>query len=299
MIREIFVWLRVFLSRRRDGELEEELRFHIEQSIEQKIAAGMTPREARRQALIEFGGVERTREDCVEERPGWLLDSVWQDIRYAVRGFRRNPLFTVAVIVTLALGIGTTTAVFSVVDRILFRSLPYAHDERLVVGVLPLDALGRLWRTAVPADVLIASEHVQHLAHRIFQDLRVAGGLVQHGRGQQPRGIETARLVDELLQEDVARVVHRGLVRDRPEDDRRAVLVAIDVLGELVARERFGVVPEITQAGIGELDREQRRIGYVATIGVRILRDNGIHMQRRPTDVGCDITPRVLVTGKN
>jgi len=137
VIREFFVWVRVFLSRRRDGELEEELGFHIEQSIEQKIAAGMIPIEARRQALIEFGGVERTREECVEKRPGWLLDSVWQDIRYAVRGFRRNPLFTVTVIVTLALGIGTTTAVFSVVDRILFRSLPYAHDDRLVsVGLV-------------------------------------------------------------------------------------------------------------------------------------------------------------------
>ena len=84
MIREFFVWVRVFLSRRRDGELEEELRFHIEQSIEQKIAAGMIPIEARRKALIEFGGVERTREECVEKRPGWLLDSVWRTSRLRV-----------------------------------------------------------------------------------------------------------------------------------------------------------------------------------------------------------------------
>jgi putative ABC transport system permease protein len=65
------------------------------------------------------------------------MGTVMQDVRYALRGFRRNPVFTVTVIATLALGIGATTAVFSVVDRILFRSLPYAHDDRLVsVGLV-------------------------------------------------------------------------------------------------------------------------------------------------------------------
>jgi predicted permease len=118
--------------RRKPEELDEELQFHLEQSIEMKVSAGMSAAEARRQALIEFGGVERTREQCHEQRPGWWLGTVEQDVRYALRGFKRNLAFTVAVIATLALGIGATTAVFSVVDRILFRSLPYAQDDRLV-----------------------------------------------------------------------------------------------------------------------------------------------------------------------
>jgi predicted permease len=92
----------------------------------------MTQSEAHRQALVEFGGVERAREQCYEQRPGWRLGTVAQDVRYALRGFRRNPVFTITVIATLAVGIGATTAVFSVVDRILFRSLPYAHDDRIV-----------------------------------------------------------------------------------------------------------------------------------------------------------------------
>jgi putative ABC transport system permease protein len=129
-------WLRLLLIRRKPGELDEELRFHVEQSVERYVAAGMTPDEARRQAMVEFGGIERTREQCHEQRPGWWMGTVAQDVRYAFRGFRRNPLFTVTVLATLTLGIGATTAVFSVVDRILFRPLPYAHDERLVsVGV--------------------------------------------------------------------------------------------------------------------------------------------------------------------
>jgi predicted permease len=132
MVKEFLTRMRFFITRRQQGDLDEELRFHVEQSTAAKIAAGMTAAEARRQALIEFGGVERAREQCHEQRPGWWLGTVAQDVRYALRGFRRNPAFTITVIATLALGIGATTAVFSVVDRILFRSLPYAHDDRLV-----------------------------------------------------------------------------------------------------------------------------------------------------------------------
>jgi len=87
--------------------------------------------------MIEFGGVERAREQTYEQRPGWWLGTVEQDVRYALRGFRRNAVFTVTVIATLAVGIGATTAVFSVVDRILFRPLPYVHGDRLVtVGMV-------------------------------------------------------------------------------------------------------------------------------------------------------------------
>src|ERR1035441_396482 len=132
MVKELLTRMRFFVTRGQQGDLDEELRFHVEQSIEANITSGMTAQEARRQALIEFGGVERAREQCHEQRPGWWLGTVARDVRYALRGFRLNPVFTITVIATLALGIGATTAVFSVVDRILFRSLPYAHDDRLV-----------------------------------------------------------------------------------------------------------------------------------------------------------------------
>ena len=132
MIAEFFTRLRFLFTRRKPADLDEELAFHIEQSALRNIAAGMSPDEARRQAILEFGGVERTREQCHEQRPGWWMGTVAQDVRYAMRGFRRNPVFTIAVLATLTLGIGSTTAVFSVVDRILFRPLPYAHNDRLV-----------------------------------------------------------------------------------------------------------------------------------------------------------------------
>ena len=131
-IRRFFVNLRGMLRRSSRTDLENELQFHLEQSIHANIAAGMNASEARRQAIVEFGAVERTREETWRQRPGWLIETAMQDARYALRGFHRNPAFTLTAILTLALGIGATTAVFSVVDPILFRSLPYAHADRLV-----------------------------------------------------------------------------------------------------------------------------------------------------------------------
>ena len=122
----------LFRSRRDDADFAAELESHVALHIEDGMRAGLSPEEARRQALIRLGGVEQTRQTYRERASLPWLENVIRDVRYAVRGFRRSPVFTVTVIATLALGIGATTAVFSVVDRILFRSLPYAHDDRLV-----------------------------------------------------------------------------------------------------------------------------------------------------------------------
>jgi len=141
MISELLTRLRFLIPRKKRGELDEELEFHLEQAVTTRIAAGMDSAEARRQALIEFGGIEPTREQCEQQRPGWWIGTVMQDVHYAFRGFGRNPLFTISVLITLALGIVATTAVFSVVDRILFRHLPYSDPNRIVsVGfVHPLE----------------------------------------------------------------------------------------------------------------------------------------------------------------
>ena len=138
MIVEFLTRSRFFFRRTKRGDTDEELQFHLEQSIRAKIAAAIEPLEARRLTILEFGGVERAREECYEQRPGWFVGTVGQDARYALRRvWQGNSLFTATVITTLALGIGATTAVFSVVDPILFRSLPYAHADRIVsVGMI-------------------------------------------------------------------------------------------------------------------------------------------------------------------
>jgi putative ABC transport system permease protein len=124
--------LRFLFAPKLPHEIDDELQFHLEQQTQVNITAGMTRAEARRQALVAFGGVERAREQTHEQSPGFYFETLLQDVRYALRGFRSNPVFTVTIIATLVLGIGATTAVFSVVDRILFRPLPYADAGRLV-----------------------------------------------------------------------------------------------------------------------------------------------------------------------
>jgi putative ABC transport system permease protein len=137
MLKECLTRLRFLIFSKPHCEIDEELQFHLEQQTQMNIAAGMTREEAHRRTVIAFGGVESARERSHEQRPGYLLETLVQDVRYSVRGFRRNPIFTLTIIATLMLGIGATTAVFSVVDRILFRPLPYANADRLVsVGMV-------------------------------------------------------------------------------------------------------------------------------------------------------------------
>jgi predicted permease len=128
-------WLRfrgIFGSGRIEDELDAELEGHLAEHIDEGLRSGLSVAEARRQAMLRIGGVEQVRQAYRDRATLPWLDGILRDVRYALRGFRRNPVFAITAILTLALGIGATTAVFSVVDRILFRPLPYAHDDRLV-----------------------------------------------------------------------------------------------------------------------------------------------------------------------
>jgi predicted permease len=111
-----------------ERELDDELRFHLAQETEQHIRAGATPEEARRKALAAFGGVERIKDDARDARGLALLDTIAQDLRHAVRGLRSSPGFTLAVVATLALGLGANAAVFGVIDRLMLRPPAYLRD---------------------------------------------------------------------------------------------------------------------------------------------------------------------------
>ena len=122
----------LFRRRREDAETQDELRFHLEMETEKNLRAGMDPREARRQAHVRLGGVDAIREAVRDARGGRLLEDLVRDLGYALRGARRNPGFTLVAVLTLTLGIGATTAVFTVADNFLFRPPPFAHVDRLV-----------------------------------------------------------------------------------------------------------------------------------------------------------------------
>jgi predicted permease len=137
MLNRLLMRLRLYFASNSHTEVDEEIQFHVDREMESNLAKGLDPGEARRLAIVAFGGVEKSREQCREQRPGYWIETLLQDVRYAVRGLKRDSVWTAAVILTLMLGVGATTAVFSVVDRILFRSLPYSQGDRLVsVGLV-------------------------------------------------------------------------------------------------------------------------------------------------------------------
>ncbi len=220
----------LFFKSRLEEELDDEVRFHLERETAENVARGMSAEEARMAALRSFGGVERVKEESRDERGIRFLEEVWQDLRYGARMLMNSPAFTLAAILSLAIGIGANTALFSVVNAVLWRPLPYPGAERLVrVGE----------RGSALAEVFAALKQTEH----VFDGL--AGwrerNFMLTGRGG-PAHLKGPRITAELLPLlGVSPLVGRAFAAEefQPGHDQVALI------SHRLWQSRFGADPQI------------------------------------------------------
>ncbi len=210
-----------------DRELHDELASHLEMHIADNLRSGMTPEEARRDALLQLGGLEQTKESVRDTRGFPLLESVLQDLRFALRMLRKSPGFTAVAVLTLALGIGANTAIFSVVNTALLRPLAYRDPQELYLVREIVPQLAKFYPTL---RANLPDFHIWQKQVHAFADVAIAesttADLTGHDEPEVLHGVRASANIFSLLG------VHPALGRTfRPEEDdsgRGHVLILTD-----------------------------------------------------------------------
>jgi predicted permease len=224
----------LFGKARHDGELADELESNLQFHIADNIRTGMSREEARRQALIQLGGIEQTKEDVRDQRGLPRIETFLHDTRYALRMLRKNPVFTFVAIATLALGIGATTAIFSVVNSVLLRPLAYPGSDRLYVikEVIPQ------WASSAPLlDANLPDFLIWRQQTRSFEDIALTegGSMILSGAGDPERVRLTRASANFLGMLGVTPALGRSF---RPEEDTTGQGNVV-ILSDFIWRSRF------------------------------------------------------------
>src|SRR5262245_22218510 len=259
----------IFRRRQVEQELDEELRYHIERQIEEHISKGMTEEEARHAALRAMGGVERRKEECRDMRRVRRLQDLIQDVRYSLRILRKSPGFTAVASLTLALGIGANTAIFSVVNAVFLRPLPYYDPQRLVyvTGIEghDKDENGVGWRGefAGAADYIHWREQTQTFEHLVAFLPRQT---YMTGRGE-PERLDTVTTTADLFP---ALGVAPQLGRAFTQEEDRPGGEPVAILSHAFWKRRFGGDPAIIGQSL-TLDGSSRQVIGVMPAGFKFI----------------------------
>jgi putative ABC transport system permease protein len=274
-------WRRLWNRHALDTQLDKELRFHIEQHAADLIAQGIDPAEAQRLARLEIGGPEQVKESCRDTRGTRWVDDLTQDVRYGLRSLRQRLGFTAVTVSTLALGIGATTVMFTVINSVLLRPYAYPDPDRLVSVIEQTDfstQYGNQWAFAYP-NYLDCSHETRALTLAAW---RINGGTI--GAPGDPEYINGLEVSAELF--DVLGIpILRGRTFRANEDGPGAPLVAI--VSESFSRRHYGTTDSIVGSTLVFESQPYTVIGVLAP-GARMPQPSDVI-----TLLGQDTAPRL------
>jgi putative ABC transport system permease protein len=226
MFSDLWFRLRSLFQRKTvESELDQELRHHFDRHVEKSLAAGLSRRDAFRRARLEIGGLEQLKEDCREARGVSFVETTVQDLRYGIRMIRKSPGFTAVAVLTLALGIGANTAMFSVINAVLLRPLPYPDSGRLVFAFLADTTRGPEKSSYDVADFLAARDTQQSFSH--FAAIGLGVNSFSYTGGSEPQKVRGAPVTGEFFAAlGVQAMLGRTFdpTNDRPGKPREVVL---------------------------------------------------------------------------
>jgi hypothetical protein len=239
------IWRKLLSLMRRgryERQMEEEMRFHLEMQIEQNLAAGMAAEEARYAARRQFGNQTWLKEASREMWSLQFIETLIQDLRYGVRTLMKNPGFTLIAVITLALGIGANTAIFSVVNGVLLRPLPYYEPERLVMVWADRPILQA--KTGLPDFPVTVADFIDwRNQNQVFEQMAAMfPSRMNLTGGGEPESVVGLRATASLFPLLGARLaMGRAFL---PEEDR-AGADRVVVIGHRLWQQRYGADPKL------------------------------------------------------
>jgi putative ABC transport system permease protein len=248
-------WIAAMLRRSRmESEMDAELRFHLEASAEDLVRRGVPLKEAKRQARLEFGAIDRAKEECRDALGVTFADALARDLRYGARMLHKDPGTTAIAVLTLALGIGANTAIFSAVDALLLRRLPVADPDRLVFCVTLREGVDPFGSSML--EFAAFRERAHTLARSTIAEVRSFNVVGQ----DEPERIQGAAVqADFLATLGVAPMLGRGITaaEDKPGGP------AVALVGHNLWRRRFGGDPRLVGKALDLNGRSTTVIGIL------------------------------------